>query len=289
MKRDFFRASIAKAHDGEGMANPLFPVQQKPLWKKIMLAVLALGLPLTAGGFGILFLQRPQFQISNVTIEGLSLLNEPEFRGVIARDLSERVMLFFTQKHQFFFNADHLATELEETLPIREATVTRQGAELHVAVVEDIVMVLIHSGEHWLLTGLDGKILRELSADEIKSASAPEAVPPFDRVPLIMLDEQIDVSLAESVLLPARLAGLVRLDHNLRARTLTPVLYALSTRKTSWLKVKTKEKPYGILVDLDQDIDAETAMLDAAAASYANADGGLQYIDLRFGNHVYVK
>lgn len=271
------------------MANPLFPVHQKPLWKKILYVVFVTSLSFGACEFGISYLQRPQFQLSNVTLEGLSLLDEGAVRGVIDKDLHERTMLFFTQGHQAFFNADDLKAVLTENFSIRGVSVARNGADLHVAIVEDIVMVLVHSSEHWLLTGLDGKILRELSAEEIKNASASEVTPPFDRVPLIVLDEQIDSALAEPVISPARLAGLVKLDHNLRARTLTPISYSLNTRKTSWLKVKVKEKPYGILVDLDQDIEQETAMLDAAAASYANADGGLQYIDLRFGNHVYVK
>ncbi len=289
MKRDFLRAFVAKGRDGEAMANPLFPAQKKPLWKKLMLGAVLLVVPIGGTGAGVTFLREPKFQIQNISVQGLTFLNEAKVRKVIDADLQEPFALVFTRKEKFLFQPDELKKRLVQSLPIKDAAVTVTGNELSVAITEDIVTVLVHSADHWLLMDLDGKIIRELSPEEVGHLGDGKDDDAFVNVPKMTLDEVIDPALAEAVVPASRLSALSKLDHNLRARQLTPVSYSLSTRKTTWVTVKTKEKAFVIYVDLDEDIDAQTSMLDAAQATYANDESSLNYIDLRFGNRVYVK
>jgi hypothetical protein len=161
---------------------------------------------------------------------------------------------------------------------------------LHVAIQEDVVMVLIHSADNWLLSDLDGKVLRTLSADEIALLDSPTIPPalPFEKIPKIILREGVAADVQGPIYAPDLLAALGELDKGLHAIGLTPHRYELEKRKDTWLSVDTNEKDYAIFIDLEHPIDEQLRTLASILAQRQEIPG-MSYIDLRFGNRVYMK
>jgi hypothetical protein len=288
--RDFFRASIAKNREGEGRTNPLFPAPKMPRWKRWLFGFSAVALPLGGGTLGVRTLSQPQFTLSTIDISGTACLDQSVVRKEIDNELAERTALFFTRSNKLLFSQKHLADRLTRNLPIDHAEILVEGNTLHVAIEEDIVMVLVHSSDNWLLSDLNGKVLRTLSADEISLIDSPAIPPalPFDKIPKILLRESVPTDLKEPIYSAKMLVALGELDNGLHALGLTPHRYELEKRKDTWLSVDTNEKPYAIYFDLEHPIDEQLRTLSSVFSQRQEIDG-MSYIDLRFGNRVYMK
>jgi len=292
--RDFFRASIAKNREGEGRANPLFPAPKMPRWKRLFFASALFGVPFGSGYFGVHLLSQPQFIISNIEITGTACLDQGVVKKEIENALSERTMIFFSRANKILFSPQKLADELTRDLPIDHADIVVDGNTLHVAVQEDVVMVLFHSGNDWLLSDLSGAILRSLTADEILLLDSPPATNvemlqlPFNKIPKILLSESVSTDLKDPIYPKQRLETLSELDKGLRSVGLTPDRYLLETRKDTWLAVTTKEKPYSIYFELENPIPPQIKILSSILSEHQEIPG-MAYVDLRFGNRVYMK
>lgn len=249
-----------------------------------------LALPMGGSYFGVHTLSQPQFLLSNIEITGTACLEQDVVKKEIEAELSGRKALFFTRGNTFLFNANALSDRLTTNLPINSVEISTDGNTLRVAIVEDVVMVLIHSADNWLLADLNGAVLRQLSADEIVSIDSPtpDAALPFDKIPKILLNEGVSVESKEPIYPAERLAMLAELDKGLRGIGLTPHRYTLDKRKDTWLSVSTKEKPYAIYVELEKPVDAQMKILASVFTQHEEIPG-MSYIDLRFGNRVYMK
>ncbi|MFA5946777.1 MAG: hypothetical protein WC813_02020 [Patescibacteria group bacterium] len=288
--RDFFRASIAKGRGGEGRTNPLFPAPKMPRWKRWLFGFSAIALPLGGGTLGVRILSQPQFTLSTIDIAGTACLDQSVVKKEIEDELAERVALFFTRSNKLLFSPNKLADRLTRNLPIDHADIVINGNTLHVAINEDVVMVLVHSNDNWLLTDLGGQVLRSLSSDEIAlldSRALPPALP-LDKIPKILLREGVQADLNEPIYSPKMLTALGELDKGLRALGLTPHRYELEKRKDTWLFVDTIEKPYVIYVDLEHPINEQLRTFSSVLSQQQEIEG-MSYIDLRFGNRVYMK
>lgn len=286
--RDFFRASIAK---GQGRANPLFPVVKTPRWKRLLFASAVLIIPAGGGFFGVRALSQPQFLISDTVLSGTASLEQSVVQTEIDSALSERVGFFFTRANKFMFSSDQLADYLTTNLPIESVEIKVDGNTLYVAIQEDVVMMLFKTADNWLLTDLQGMVLRTLNADEIAQLDAPptaESTLPFNKIPKVELAETVPTDLAGNLYPASRLAALAEVDRSLRALGLTPDRYHLEKRKDTWLSISTKEKPYVIYVDLESSIDDQLKIL-ASILSQHQEIPDMSYMDLRFGNRVYMK
>ncbi len=288
--RDFFRASIAKGREEQGRANPLFPTPKIPRWKRLLFGSAIIIVPFGGGYFGVRALSQPQFILSNIEISGNACLDQSVVKKEIDSALAERAGLFFTRANTLLFNSKVFADRLMSALPIDHIETTVSGNTLHVAIQEEVVMVLIHSSDSWLLSDLDGHILRSLSTDEIALIDSPtDGVSlPFDKIPKILLSESLPADFKEVVYPANRLNALGELDKSLRLLGLTPDRYMLEKRKDTWLTVTTKEKPYLLYFDLENPLSSQIKILSSILSQKEEVPG-VSYIDLRFGNRVYMK
>jgi hypothetical protein len=290
--RDFFRASIAKGRGEEGRANPLFPAAKIPRWKKWILASSALVVPLGGGIFGVHALSQPAFLISNIVITGTACLDQNEVRAHIEKFLEKPSGIFFTRENRLFFKPSTLENDLKADFPLERADISVEGTTLKVAVTEDVVMLLFHSGEAWLLTDLEGKVLRSLSPEEISELDSPTpsatSTLPFDKIPKIILNEAVAADIQEPLYPAERLTALAELDKGLRHLGLTPERYTLDKRRDTWLAVTVKEQPFTLYVDLENDVAAQLKILSGVLTENTEF-GNAHSIDLRFGNRVYLK
>jgi cell division septal protein FtsQ len=261
-----------------------------PRWKRWFFAFSAVALPIGGGTLGVRALSQPQFNISTIDITGTACLDQNIVKKEIEGELSEHAGLFFTRANKLLFSSNKLATRLTHNLPINHAEITVEGSVLHVTIQEDVVMVLVNSNDSWLLSDLEGHVLRALSTDEIPLLDSPTIPPalPFEKIPKILLREGVPADLKELMYPSTMLIALAELDKGLRAVGLTPHRYKLEKRKDTWLSVETKEKDYAVFIDLEHPVDAQLRTL-SAILSQRQELANMSYLDLRFGNRVYMK
>ncbi len=285
--RDFFRASIAK---GQGRANPLFPAQKMPGWKRWLFVFLAVSLPVSTVGLGVKFLSRPQFIISNIEVNGHACLESALITKQISAELAKPAGLFFTRASKIWFSADRLERLLMNSLPLESVSAEVTGSTLRVTVKEDVIMVIFNSADNWLLVDLEGKFLRSLSSEEISQLDAPATPPalPLNLIPKVVLKETVLPDFTEQIYPSTRLNALGDLDHGLRRLNLTPRRYLLEKSTDTWLSIDVVEKDYIIYVDLEHSVDDQLKTLDSILEQQQELPG-MSYLDLRFGNRVYMK
>jgi hypothetical protein len=294
-KRDFFRRFLAKDREEQGRSNPLFPVQKKPLWKKL-LPVGGVLIILFFVCYGLhYFATQEKFYIRNVAFTGIYSLSQTEVESTTNTFLDSHAFLFFPKRHIWFFHSDKLKAVLENAFPLDVETVERTEQSLAITVTEDIVMVALHTGERWYLLSLDGHIVRPLTPEEIPLLAAPAAdgtapTIPFDRLPKIELKTTSSSLENNAAVLPKeRLTALLTINTKLHAMGLTPKTFSFRNDDETWTTLTINEKNYSIYLDLAKDLDEQIFMLKTVMDKYTGKDENVSYIDVRFGNHVYVK
>jgi|GEM_PF-2882582 hypothetical protein len=295
MKRDFFRSFLAKDRREQGRTNPLFPVAKKS-WIKRALPPLVISVVIIIAFYGAYrFIVNKQFYIEQTKIEGIYSLSQDSVNGEINSHLDSRAGLFFSHRHSWFIDKARLKSQLENAFPLEVQSMDIVNQTLTVTVAEDIVMVALHTGEKWYLVSLDGTIVREITPEEIPLLTAPKEeiqAPsiPFNRLPKVELGvTSSSLENGAPVFQKELLAGLITLNTKLSAGGLTPKVFTFKSTEDSWVSVATDEKKYAIYMDLLKPLEDQVFMLRTVMDKYAEKEDSISYIDVRFGNHVYVK
>jgi hypothetical protein len=285
MKRDFFRTFLAKDRVEQGRSNPLFPTPKKPLWRKIFV-LLALFVFLFGGMYLIFrFTTQDSFYINNINVTGITTLPAADVNNDIKSFLDKRRLLFFKEAHRYLLNKDKLSEKLENDFALDVQSVLVEGNTLTITILEDVLTSAVKNNGIWNLVTLDGKIIRPITDEE----EALFTSPPLDRVPKIEIEAPVDVSATNTYLNPEFFESVLTLDEGVRALGLTPRRFLLRNEKEDWLRLNPEGKTYGLLFDLHKPLDSQLFMLKTVLHEYEGKEEGLNYIDLRFGNHVYVK
>ncbi len=295
MKRDFFRSFLAKDRREQGRTNPLFPVAKKSLLRRALPLLVISVVIITAFYGAYRFVANKRFYIEQTKIEGVYSLSQNSVSSEVGSYLDSRTALFFSHRHTWFIDKARLKARLEDTFPLEVQSVNIADRTLTVSVAEDIVMVAVHTGEKWYLVSLDGTVVREITPEEIPLLTAPpEEIQapsiPFNRLPKIELGvTSSSLENGAPVLRKELLTSLINLNTKLTAAGLTPKTFTFKSPADSWVTVAVNEKKYVIYIDLLKTLDDELFMLKTVMDKYAGKEDSISYIDVRFGNHVYVK
>lgn len=292
MKRDFFRFFKAKERTEDRTGNPLFPEPKKAKWRSW--AIRIAGAVLLGGGLSLLyyFATLPRFYITTVSVNGLVAVDEAQFIADANKELHKPALLFFDHAHILFFKADDLQKSLEDTYPLTINEVKRNGQTVEITVTEDLTMLAFYIGNTVYLGSLEGTIIREMTTDErqlvLSGVDDPTNPIPYSRLPHVYLNAvSADLQLNTEILDPNVTKNIVDLQDRLRILGLTMDNISFMNGDASWGTLKTKEKPYLIMLDLTQSLDEQLTMLKTTLEN--NESDITSYIDIRFGNHVYIK
>ncbi len=285
MKRDFFRRFLAKDRVEQGRSNPLFPVPKKS-WIRRVLPVLALPTFLICGTYLIFrFTTQRSFYINNVELSGVVTLSDVEIRSEITSFLDKRRLLFFKERHIWFLEGEKLVKDLERALPLTVTDYAIESQTLKVTVLEDVLTMAVKNRGEWTLINLDGRIIRPIEDEEVTAFSEP----PFDRMPKIEIEADVPEDNSNMYLNEPVLKAFLAFHDGARSLGLTPNHFILRNKDEDWARLNLEGKSYSILFDLHKEIDNQLFMLKTVLDEYKDKDSGLSYIDVRFGNHVYVK
>ncbi len=288
--RNFTRVAHARSYAGRRLRNPFFSHEERHLNPWLVLAgSCALGLGLLAAFFYLPFLQYNQ-----VTVNGLTTLSADDVSTTVNGIIDHHRWLIVPGRQLFLMNSQRLTKELDAKYNLASLNLHRHGRTLVIDATERITQVTWLSSSKMYLLDLSGAVVSEASPEVMANVSArqtgsdapPAAAGIQPTMPIIVDAQAAAVELGQSILDVTRLTNLMILDDSLRSRGLTPLYYTFDDRSQPWVTVTTKQVT--LLVDVSQNVTQAIGMFDSYQKQSPSFTT-LAYIDLRFGNHLYIK
>jgi cell division septal protein FtsQ len=289
----------AKAHGLQAPGNPLFPRKEssKKLW--ILVGILCLlAVIIAVGAAGV---YGPYLSLREVKIEGAVTLSSDDLEAKVREQFSERRFLILPSDHRWFFNPRVSETALFENFPLKSAEIQKQGATLLVAIVEDISMVALRSGDDIYFLDPKGTVIRLAEGPEkaavlvmIGEADAPGdgqgglAVIQTD-MPVIREKTATVHELGAQLFSESQIDNIIQFSEGLRQLGTRPKEFVSDSPELPWFAV-TSDKEYLILFDANESVETQLAVLETVTEEYlATQEGKPRYIDVRFGTRVYIR
>lgn len=230
-------------------------------------------------GVGLLW-AHPMFQIRNVRIAGIQYTDRDAFSKTIRTYLEEPVFLFFKRQNRFLFNQETLRTRLHESFAFRDLQIQQQGTHVRIQAVERTSQLLWKTGERWFLVDLEGVVIREIAQDEREHL--------VSILPLFVDRNDVQIGVGDHVLTSEETEAVFRFHEHLKTQGIEFVQTEFDRLSGKWVGILTSIN-YRILFDPSADVDIQAGRLDVLLREKIPDPKLLQYIDLRFGDHVYFK
>ena len=305
--RDQFRLQQKKRYDARRFSNPYFKRVPKTKWGLIV-GLTGLGLALVCL-VGALFAS-PFFAIQRVSVTGTESIPPDDISQKAWNELSRPRAVVFRASNRFLYDEQALRGALAsayafESLDIRRTCDWRGGGcELFVSVREKTSQLLWVAGSQMYLVDLHGVVTRELAPAEIESWKKPDpppadplpdgsipASPPPDPLKRFPVFEDLNasaVTIGSPVLTETEVANILEFERELGLMNLPFSRVSIDRLAGKWMAGRTLAG-YDILFDAVGDIAAQALRFRVLLRETLKDTHTLQYIDLRFGDHVYYK
>lgn len=304
--REQFRLLQRKRYDAKRFSNPYFQREQKRDWRAI---VLVTGIGLAAVCLVSVVFASPMLAIRSVEVTGTDTISPDEIRDRVWAELNRRRLGLFHATNRFLYDEERLRDALGsayafETLSIVRTCSWGDGCGLAVAVHEKTSQLLWASGERMHLVDLHGVAIRELTTEEIAAWKAPgpppqdplpngslplpETTNPLRKLPLFVDLNASAIDVGSTVLTQTEVVNLLEFERRLLAMNVLFSQVDVDRLAGKWMAVKTLAG-FNILIDASGDIPAQILNLQVLLRDTLKDTKNLQYIDLRFGDHVYYK
>jgi hypothetical protein len=280
-----------KRYEARRFHNPYFQREKRRHW--IGIAVVGLALALVAGGI-IFVLAARRFSVTSVSVTGNETIPGDQITARAWEELNRRRLVFFKASSRFLYDEDKLRGALSSAYAFESLDITAAcqwfgpgECSIAVAVKEKTSQLLWKSEEQMYLADLNGSVIRELTPQEIESLSAPEP-PPLVRLPVFEDVNGAPVPIGQQVLTQQEVASAFLFHDRLRELDIAFGNTRIDRLAGKWFAVRTATA-YDILFDAAGDAEAQARHLEVLLRDTIADQGKLEYIDLRFGDHVYYK
>lgn len=293
-KRDHFRRSLHRKYQKRRFQNPYFQKKNTLSLK----AGLAIGIIIVGVFFLCWFLfASPVFKITNATAQGTETLTPQEIEEVSWGYLHSRSWLIFHHTNRFLFDKEELFEELNNSFTFETIEAEINKHTLAITVKEKASHLLWDDGEQVLIVDLAGSISRYLTNQEkawLESRYLEKAEPPtreqdqFDRLPIFEDLNEIPTDIGNQVLTEEEITSVLLLHQGLETLGIPFKTTQIDRLSGKWMGVMTNAG-YRILFDAYGNIGEQLEHLDIVLKEHIQEDVSVEYIDVRFGDHVYFK
>jgi hypothetical protein len=276
-RRDHFHAVQRKFYQSRRFRNPYFQHVQK----KNFVPLIA-GICVVAGAIGLtcFLLASPRFAYANVTVEGTTTIAPEDVSSVVRSYLGQSSAIVFKRSNRFLFRPDALRKELGTRFAFESLEIATEQSNIHVVVKEKTSQLLWTSMGRTYVVARDGLVIRELAEAEKSDQAAIFAS--FTDL------NDVAVTIGQQVMTPDEIDAIFRFHDHLRAQLIPFHETRMDRQIGKWVNIIT-DVGYGILIDPSADIDIQATNLDTVLRESVPDQTKLEYVDLRFDDHVYYK
>lgn len=272
----YFQRAQHKRYESRSFQNPYFRPKEHARWIGWLLSVLCL-LGTGAGTWALLTL--PTFAYADIRVEGTETIPAADVEGTIRAYTEEPVARVLHRSNRFLFDADALRSRLIAQYPFDRVTVETKGKGIAVRVRERQSELLWRSADRLWLVDLQGLVIRELTAAEAGGLT---------RLQLFVDVNGEPVQTGAAVLSVQEVAGIRQVQDRLLDLGI-PFTETRVDRIAGQRVAIHALLGYDILVDPLGDSLAQANRLAALLRDTVKQPKTLEYVDLRFGDHVYYK
>lgn len=288
-KRNHFRSEQQKTYRTQRFRNPYF--QTKSIKAHWILFAGGLFVVICCIGLGLL-LTSERFMIRFVEVKGTKYFSEDLFKEQVLSYLFKPSLLVINHRNQFVFDPQELQSQLETVFQFESIVIQRDGQKVRISVKEKQSQIIWYTGSMRYLVDLEGVVIRELSPEEEDLLEAPPAIqiePTIQllrELPIYIDRNNTPVNVGDHVLTKNEIEQISRFSKKLGSIHLVQKSIQVDRLAGKWMGVRTNDE-YDILFDATGDIDAQFVRLETLLKEKITDPSSLQYIDLRFGDHVY--
>lgn len=295
-RRNHFRRAQVSRYQNRPYQNPYFSQIRPQSIFPFVIAGLSLGILIAFMSF---VFTTPSLRLETIQIEGVKTAGEEQVRTSVEQYLSSARWLFFHPSHRFFFQEEVLRKKLESQFSFERLDIRLEPPTVLIIISEKIPVALWMTGTHSYFTDAKGIVIREISEEEQKNVLEPpipygpvkegETFPPLTS-PFWIFEEKSgkDVGIGTSIMSKEDMDDIRFFLEHVSALTIHVRRFDLDRRIGTWMKAVT-ENGYDILFDPSQDVQNQVTHLETVLREQISDPSVLQYIDVRFDDHVYYK
>ena len=218
----------------------------------------------------------PTFKISSVSVTGLDRTSKEDFESHIIGYLSQRRSVLFKNTNRFLFSKSALKFYLDSFYNFEQFDVSLKKNTLSITLKERASQLVWKTLDELYLVDFNGVVIRQTSQSD------PATLPLFvDR-------NNVQVKVGGLILSTDEIKKTFEFHEGLKRLQIGFTETQVDRLAGKWIGILTVNG-YTILFDATGDIDAQLRRLEILKKDTLKNDQKLQYIDLRFGDHVYYK
>jgi hypothetical protein len=274
-RRNFFKRYNLKRHESRRFRNPYFKKSKRQIkikWQTI--AVLVVILFVLAA-----LIYSSLFRINNVDIKGTEHIDPEQIAQIARTELDRGRFLIFPNNNRFFLHEERMQSKLNEHFVFDSIEMNVSRHTLTITVKERVSTLIWISADRYYFVDLSGTIIRELAQDEFEEA------PNF---PKFYDENNNTITVGQTVLSTNAIQGSIDFLILAEQGGITIDSFSYESVDNDWLAAKTTEG-YWILFKPAEDIGEQVNNLIIVLRESIDSVNLIQYVDLRFGDHVYYK
>lgn len=278
-RRDFFQRTQQRRYANRSHENPYFRGQGSR--QKLRFVVLLLASCFLLLTFASLLLAHPALDFTTIQIKGTQHVDRVALSSTISQYMNARALLFFHRQNRFLFDEEQFRDALNTNFTFRDIQLKRMGHTVELRVVERSSQLIWSSGSDVFVVDLDGIAIGRLDESEFEQFKGIG-------MPLFVDRNAVEVQIGQQVLTPSEIEAVSAFHEHLGAQHIAFTQTEFDRLAGKWVGVLTAQD-YRILFDVSGDIGAQAGRLEVILKEKVSDASKLEYIDLRFGDHVYFK
>lgn len=275
-KRDHFRRLQHKRYSAGTYRNPYFRAKKNPI--ALWMGMFGGSVVVIFGLFLFLF-QADRFSIQHISTIGLSTISHTLYEQHVNAYFGKPHGWIFQQTNRFLFSQKNFEEELLLAFGFESFSMDVQKETLIISLKERSTQFIWETSGHTYIADKEGRVIREISEDELTTFLSFQHL--VDR-------SHIPIQIGQSLLTPKEIQSIFRFHELIRSASIEFTDTEIDQLAGKWVGLNTKDG-YRILFDPSGDVESQFVRLQTILKDTIQDKSKLQYIDLRFGDHVYFK
>ncbi len=292
-KRNFLHRTQKKRYKAGKFKNPYFDKNSKKIFSLVF--------PIIGAFTGLIILivilfTHTNLNITNVEINGIKFIDKQIIKKEINSYLNNNYLFVFKKRNVFLFNKNELVKRLKSKFIFDELFIDLHKKQITIHLTERTSQLLWTTNDIIYVVDLNGVVVRELSAVELEILDTEISDPSIitkdkrrlDELPIFLDKNNLKINIGDSVLKETEIVSIIEFHKHLKNQGIEFTNTNIDRLAGKWIGVKTKDG-YDILFDATADINNQAMNLKTILQEKIDDKSKLNYIDLRFGDHVYFK
>lgn len=273
-KRNHFHRLQQKRYSRGAYRNPYFQAPKTPKNKYIFIGAGSLVLFVA-----ILFyvFSYPAFKIRSVEIRGIQTSSNEQMKTEMQAYLNQSRFVVFHNTNRFLFSKKSLQTFLEKNFAFDQIDIHLKKQILSLTIKERTSDIIWKTNKELYLADLQGIVTKKI-----------DQIDPAKPLPIIVDRNNKAMTVGDQVLSSDQLKQILAFHQLLLSQGISFTETQIDLQVGKWMGILTTQGFY-ILFDPDRDLKAQSERLNVLLQETIKDVSKLQYIDLRFEDHVYYK